>query len=120
MALWGAASAPWLCTFYTIAAFAGARVNIRRLAGAPGFEPGNGGTKNRCLTTWRRPSSPVVPESDATYRQTPMSGQSRLFHAMPNLCPPDRELVAGRVSEMETPPAGKWEDRLQDDAAGRR
>src|SRR3954454_5877962 len=25
------------------------------LAGAPGFEPGNGGTKNRCLTTWRRP-----------------------------------------------------------------
>ena len=27
-----------------------------RLAGAPGFEPGNGGTKNRCLTTWRRPN----------------------------------------------------------------
>ena len=26
------------------------------LAGAPGFEPGNGGTKNRCLTTWRRPN----------------------------------------------------------------
>jgi hypothetical protein len=25
------------------------------LAGAPGFEPGNGGTKNRCLTAWRRP-----------------------------------------------------------------
>src|SRR5215213_9356605 len=25
------------------------------MAGAPGFEPGNGGTKNRCLTTWRRP-----------------------------------------------------------------
>jgi hypothetical protein len=25
------------------------------VAGAPGFEPGNGGTKNRCLTTWRRP-----------------------------------------------------------------
>ena len=27
-----------------------------RLAGAPGFEPGNVGTKNRCLTTWRRPN----------------------------------------------------------------
>ena len=25
------------------------------LAGAPGFEPGDGGTKNRCLTAWRRP-----------------------------------------------------------------
>ena len=26
------------------------------LAGALGFEPRNGGTKNRCLTTWRRPN----------------------------------------------------------------
>lgn len=26
------------------------------LAGAVGFEPTNGGTKSRCLTTWRRPS----------------------------------------------------------------
>ena len=26
------------------------------MAGAEGFEPTNGGTKNRCLTTWRRPS----------------------------------------------------------------
>ena len=25
------------------------------LAGAPGFEPGNGGIKIRCLTTWLRP-----------------------------------------------------------------
>jgi hypothetical protein len=28
----------------------------RRLAGAPGFEPGNGGIKIRCLTTWLRPN----------------------------------------------------------------
>ena len=28
-----------------------------RLAGALGFEPRYGGTKNRCLTTWRRPNS---------------------------------------------------------------
>src|SRR5690242_10207603 len=26
------------------------------LAGAPGFEPGNGGIKIRCLTTWLRPT----------------------------------------------------------------
>src|SRR5205823_9292411 len=29
---------------------------IRTMAGAPGFEPGNGGSKVRCLTTWRRPN----------------------------------------------------------------
>src|SRR3569832_619329 len=27
------------------------------LAGAPGFEPGNGGIKIRCLTTWLRPNT---------------------------------------------------------------
>jgi hypothetical protein len=27
------------------------------MAGAPGFEPGNGGIKIRCLTTWLRPKS---------------------------------------------------------------
>lgn len=26
------------------------------MAGATGFEPANGGTKSRCLTTWRRPN----------------------------------------------------------------
>ncbi len=31
---------------------------MRRLAGAPGFEPGNGGIKIRCLTTWLRPTGP--------------------------------------------------------------
>jgi hypothetical protein len=25
------------------------------MAGAAGFEPADGGTKNRCLTTWLRP-----------------------------------------------------------------
>lgn len=32
-----------------------------RMAGAPGFEPGNVGTKNRCLTAWRRPSRRGIP-----------------------------------------------------------
>ena len=27
-----------------------------KLAGAEGFEPTNAGSKDRCLTTWRRPS----------------------------------------------------------------
>ena len=27
------------------------------MAGALGFEPRNGGTKNRCLTTWLRPNT---------------------------------------------------------------
>ena len=31
--------------------------NTEELAGAAGFEPANGGTKSRCLTTWRRPST---------------------------------------------------------------
>ncbi len=31
-------------------------LNHLKLAGAAGFEPTNAGTKNRCLTAWRRPS----------------------------------------------------------------
>src|SRR5690606_40948171 len=30
------------------------------LAGAPGFEPGNDGTKNRCLTAWLRPNASTL------------------------------------------------------------
>ena len=29
---------------------------LGELVGAPGFEPGNGGIKIRCLTTWLRPN----------------------------------------------------------------
>ena len=32
---------------------------MKVLAGAPGFEPGNGGIKIRCLTTWLRPIGPT-------------------------------------------------------------
>ena len=31
---------------------------LRSLAGMPGFEPGNGGIKIRCLTTWLHPNPP--------------------------------------------------------------
>src|SRR5438552_13417552 len=32
-----------------------AAIESKSLAGAPGFEPGNGGIKIRCLTAWLRP-----------------------------------------------------------------
>ena len=34
---------------------------IYMLAGAPGFEPGDGGIKIRCLTTWLRPKTGCAP-----------------------------------------------------------
>ena len=46
------------------------RCVTRRLAGAAGFEPANAGTKNRCLTTWRRPS-----------RRAPCRGKAGLIAA---------------------------------------
>ncbi len=30
------------------------------MAGVPGFEPGNAGIKNRCLTAWRYPNNRAV------------------------------------------------------------
>src|SRR5882757_7042541 len=49
-----ALNAPQMRTFCSkAAACLGLRIC---LAGAPGFEPGNGGIKIHCLTTWRRPS----------------------------------------------------------------
>ena len=40
------------------------------MAGAPGFEPGNGGTKNRCLTAWRRPNLRCLLERVAAARNS--------------------------------------------------
>ena len=34
-------------------------LNKKNLAGAVGFEPTNADSKNRCLTTWRRPKNTV-------------------------------------------------------------
>jgi hypothetical protein len=44
------------------------KFSILRLAGAPGFEPGNGGIKIRCLTTWLRPNRPERPNRPAKRR----------------------------------------------------
>ena len=37
-------------------------------AGAEGFEPTNGGSKNRCLTAWRRPSLFRINETECKDR----------------------------------------------------
>ncbi len=38
-----------------------------RLAGVPGFEPGNAGIKNRCLTAWRYPNTVAVNRKHQKY-----------------------------------------------------
>jgi hypothetical protein len=49
------------------------------LAGAAGFEPANAGTKNRCLTTWRRPSmARVRPYRPPRLMKSPITLQARL------------------------------------------
>jgi hypothetical protein len=55
------------------------------LAGAPGFEPGNAGTKNRCLTAWRRPNwrgSYTVWKCRATRPLTPQKAAARRLNGM--------------------------------------
>ena len=43
---------------------------LEKLAGAAGFEPANAGTKNRCLTTWRRPNDAMnIGRDDAGERR---------------------------------------------------
>gem|GEM_PF-1967308 len=37
------------------------RWNCQLSAGAAGFEPTNGGSKVRCLATWRRPNQTWIP-----------------------------------------------------------
>ncbi len=39
----------------------------QRLAGVPGFEPGNAGTKNRCLTAWLYPKKTRFIATPAPY-----------------------------------------------------
>ena len=46
-------------------------VMMPKLAGVPGFEPGNVGTKNRCLTTWRHPNVARFLHGLTVLRNTP-------------------------------------------------
>lgn len=43
------------------------RVVDTLLAGVPGFEPGNGGTKTRCLTTWLYPKDSDILARDLEF-----------------------------------------------------
>ena len=49
-----------------------------KLAGAAGFEPAHGGTKNRCLTAWLRPKSQA-----ACIASAPAPRKQRLRRAKP-------------------------------------
>ena len=54
------------------------------VAGAEGFEPSHGGTKNRCLTAWRRPNSFRGKRRHATLTDPARSsGKSRFCGKMP-------------------------------------
>src|SRR2546425_6676542 len=52
----------------------------QKLAGAEGFEPTNAGSKDRCLTTWLRPSILAEHTRDEFTRRT----QRRFVVAAPN------------------------------------
>ena len=51
------------------------------MAGAPGFEPGNAGTKNRCLTAWRRPNMHLGAHSNGPPSQV-WPALAKLFHPL--------------------------------------
>src|SRR5579883_1494990 len=62
------------------------------LAGAPGFEPGNGGIKIRCLTTWLRPSG----------KRRDLTGKAT--GPQPNALPPSKAILARRDHYLWWPP----------------
>ena len=64
---------------------AGTEIPVERLAGAPGFEPGNGGIKIRCLTTWLRPNT----RSGRTIPAPPRRG--KWFAVAAKVAPPTRD-----------------------------
>jgi hypothetical protein len=54
------------------------------VAGAPGFEPGNGGIKIRCLTTWLRPKCAKRPDHTGVAGRNQMPrGQRLVRHSRP-------------------------------------
>src|SRR5689334_2429867 len=76
------------------------------MAGAAGFEPANAGTKNRCLTAWRRPSMGCPGLGHA--RGAAYSGHARLEKpksgASATVLAPGRGKLGGtyRSAKMET------------------
>ena len=63
------------------------------LAGVLGFEPRNGGTKNRCLTTWRHPNDPGL--------WRPRRGEGRYLRAPAARCNQDKSGAGARCCTSE-------------------
>src|SRR6266849_2034264 len=90
------------------------------MAGEGGFEPPNGGSKGRCLTTWR------LPKTRRAYNVGVGAGSSRLeklpapVHPVP--CPPRIFVLLGAAEEIERRGAVLHGllDRVPDDRAADR
>ena len=76
------------------------------LAGAAGFEPAHGDTKNRCLTTWLRPrrGRTLVParSTGKSPRQT-KRGQSRVIMQLRTACPRLENTLAEETARRYIP-----------------
>ncbi len=45
------------------------------MAGVPGFEPGHGGIRTRCLTAWLHPKAPIL--QPTTLKKSGAGGENR-------------------------------------------
>src|ERR1700737_540557 len=54
---------------------------LKAMAGAVGFEPTDGGSKVRCLTTWRRPTCSAVRPQYMVDREPDLASGGRLLRA---------------------------------------
>ena len=91
-------------------------ISLILLAGAPGFEPGNGGIKIRCLTTWLRPTSaarrrawrlPAAPCSAAASHR-PRGSRNRSAAAAGTIRGPPATINACPAGSIGAGPASGW------------
>src|SRR3954447_22077907 len=85
----------------------------KRLAGAAGFEPANAGTKNRCLTTWRRPSRRI---RDVRERAGLYPAKAELKGLSVGDSPVDQVVIvlgelARQLADLEIPRTGRLDRR---------
>jgi site-specific DNA recombinase len=92
------------------------------MAGAAGFEPANAGTKNRCLTTWRRPSRrrPYSPAREGRKPPASLRGSAKL--ALRQAAVGEVEIVVPelhrQLPDLEVPGARRGDRRHFRGAAG--
>ena len=78
------------------------------MAGVPGFEPGNVGTKNRCLTTWRHPNVARFLHGLTVLRNTPETPAKTLCETLERQTkrgynPPHCDGQRGRKAALSNP-----------------